>query len=68
MRSKMFLSAFLIVLLMASELGCGKFKPCPVYEHIEKYGRGIDMTGIWDDQRTNNQLRKKNFIPRIRRK
>ncbi len=68
MKSKIFLSAFLSVLLVATELGYREFKPCPVYEHIRIHGSGIDMTGIWGPGKTNYQLKKKNFIPRIKRK
>jgi len=54
----------LLVLLLDGSISCGDFQPDPVYEHIRKHGSGIDMTGVWDDRKGNQQLRKKNFIPK----
>ncbi len=62
-----FLSA-MFVLLLSGSLDCEGFKPDPVYEHTRKHGGGVDMTGVWTDGKVNQQLKKKNFIPRLRRK
>jgi hypothetical protein len=56
----------LLILLLAGSLDCEGFKPDPVYEHARIYGAGIDMTGVWNDGKSNLQLRKKNFKPKGR--
>jgi len=58
----------LLILLLSGSLACGEipenqkynyFFWDPVKAHIEKYGAGIDMPGIWADGKVNQQLRKK---------
>jgi len=56
----------LALILIPVSISCGDFRPDPVYEHIEKHGKGIDMTGLWSKGKTNYQLKKKNFKPRGR--
>jgi len=55
-----FLSALLIFILTSS-ISCGEIPEDKVKAHIEKHGSGIDMTGIWNDGKSNMQLRKKGW-------
>jgi len=54
----------LLILLLTGSISCGEIPEDKVKAHIEKHGSGIDMTGIWDDGKTNNQLKLKNFKPK----
>jgi hypothetical protein len=63
MRIKEVILAALLIFLFTGLISCGDIPDDPVKAHIEKHGSGIDMTGIWNDQKSNKQLKKKNFKP-----
>lgn len=55
---------FILILcfaLLPSGLQSADFKPCPLYVHLQKYGMGIDMTGVWNERKTNKQLKRKGW-------
>ena len=37
------------------------FRPCPVYEHIQKYGTGVNVLYRAEHKPKNPQLKKKRF-------
>jgi len=53
----------LLILILSGSISCGEIPVDKVKTHIEKHGAWIDMTGIWTDEKSNMQLKKKNFKP-----
>jgi len=52
-----------MLFLWPTIINIAEFMPCPVYEHIQIHGHGIDMSSVWGQGKANYQLRKKNFKP-----
>lgn len=54
----------IILLLLSSPISGAEFRPDPVRAFIESQpGIAIDMTGLWNEQKVNHQLKPKNFKP-----
>jgi len=51
----------LIILLVTGSISCGGIPEDKVRAHIEKHGRGIDMTGLWSKGKINYQIKRMNF-------
>lgn len=58
------LTTILLIILIPAMLHPAEFRPDPVREHIERYGRGIDPAYSAGHKYKNLQLKKKNFEPR----
>jgi len=63
---KLIIISALLIFILTGSISCGEIPEDKTKAHIEKHGSGVDMTGIWDDGKSNMQLKKKNFIPKGR--
>jgi len=58
---KILFIGLLLVLLIPGSTICTNFKPDPVYEHIKKYGTGVDMSKVPADKQIPFYLKPKGW-------
>ena len=54
----------LSLILIPVAISCADFQPDPVYQHIQRYGSGVDVVYCAEHKPKNKQLKKKNFDPK----